>query len=234
MGGANQSGPGTPRRGGPSTFTVALAQSLARYRYVIGLAAAVLLVLALLPTRETDGAAAGRPGGGGDFTMIDPTSPKKPASRPRRAAPPVETTRGTAAEAAPDGGRAAAGSRPPGTTATTRRAAAAAGAPALLPSPACDPATGRLAVPSRFAPPCVASAASNGGATWAGVTATTVTVAVYLARGGVASQALAAAAGNRDTPDEVSATYRSFTDYFERHYQTWGRRLRLVFVTPSG
>ena len=66
-------------------------------------------------------------------------------------------------------------------------------------APACDPATGRLAVPSRFAPPCVASAASNGGATWAGVTATTVTVAVYLARGSVASQALAAAAGNRDT-----------------------------------
>ena len=235
MGGAEQRGPGRPRPGGPSKFTVALAQSLARYRYVIGLAAAVLLVLALLPTREPDGAAAGRPGGGGTgFTVIDPTAPKKPAPRPRRAAPPVETTRGTAAEAGPDGGRVAAGSRPPGTSATTRRAASDSGAPALLPSPACDPATGRLAVPSRFAPPCVASTVSNGGATWAGVTATTVTVAVYLARGSVASQALSAAAGNRDTPDEVSATYRSFTDYFERHYQTWGRRLRLVFVTPSG
>lgn len=80
----------------------------------------------------------------------------------------------------------------------------------------------------------MASVPSNGGPTWPGVTATTVTVAVYLTRGSVASQALAAAAGNRDTPDEVAATYRSFTDYFERHYQTWGRRLRLVFVTPSG
>ena len=234
MGGANQSGQGTPRPGGPSKFTIALAQSLARYRYVIGLAAAILLVLALLPTREPDGAAAGQRGGGGQgFTVIDPTSPKKPASRPRRPAPTVETTQGTAAAAAPDGGRVAAGSRSSGPTPTTRRAAAAT-APALLPSPACDPVTGRLAVPSRFAPPCVASAASNGGATWAGVTPTTVTVAVYLARGSVASQALAAAAGNRDTPDEVSATYRSFTDYFEQHYQTWGRRLRLVFVTPSG
>jgi hypothetical protein len=80
----------------------------------------------------------------------------------------------------------------------------------------------------------VASVVSNGGATWPGVTATTITVAVYLTKGSVSSQALATAAGNRDTADEIAATYRSYTDYFERHYQTWGRRLRLVFVTPSG
>jgi hypothetical protein len=225
--------PGAPRPGGPSTFTVALAQSLARYRYVIGLAAAILLVLALLPSSGPEGAAAGKPGGGGTgFTVIDPTSPKRPASRPRRPTPPVETSREPAATAVPGGGRPAAGTRPTA-TATTGRAATAA-APALLPSPACDPATGRLAVPTRFAPPCVASVVSNGGATWPGVTATTVTVAVYLSRGSVASQALATAAGNRDTPDEVSATYRSYAEYFERHYQTWGRRLRLVFLTPSG
>ncbi|MGH9012047.1 MAG: hypothetical protein ACRDYF_19710, partial [Acidimicrobiia bacterium] len=95
MGGVEQRGPGTPRPDGPGKFTIALAQSLARYRYVIGLTAAILLVLALLPTRGPDGAAAGKPGGGGtSFTVIDPTAPKKPASRPRRAAPPVETTQG--------------------------------------------------------------------------------------------------------------------------------------------
>jgi hypothetical protein len=233
VGGAEQRGPGAPRPGAAGTFTTALAHSLARYRYVIGLAAAVLLVLALLPTRGPDQAVAGKPGGGSGFTVIDPSAPKKPASRPRRAAPPVEPTRETPAAAAPGGGRTAAAPRPSSTTATTGRAAVAA-TPTLLPSPTCDPATGRLAVPTRFAPPCVASATSNSGATWTGVTATTVTVAVYLARGSVASQALAAAAGNRDTADEVAATYRSYADYFERHYQTWGRRLRLVFVTPSG
>jgi hypothetical protein len=164
--------------------------------------------------------------------VIDPPSPKKPPSRLRRAAPPAAATRGTAADGVPGSGRAAVTASPPAPTATTGRAAAAA--PALLPSPACDPATGRLAVPTRFAPPCVPSVASNSGATWAGVTATTVTVAVYLGRGSVATGALAAAAGNRDTADEIAATYRSYTDYFERHYQTWGRRLRLVFVTPSG
>jgi hypothetical protein len=106
--------------------------------------------------------------------------------------------------------------------------------PALLPSPDCDLATGRLAVPSRFAPPCVPSATANGGATWPGVAADTITVAVYLDRGDVADRALSAAAGNRDTDGEVAATYRSYADYFERQYQTWGRRLRLEFVTPSG
>ena len=227
---------GRARRGagGAGPFTTALAQSLARYRYVIGLASAVLLVLALLPTRNPEGAAAGKPGGGSSgFTMVDPTAPKKPGSRPRRAVPPARTTPETAAAAVPGGGQTPTAPRPSSTTATTRRAAVAA-APSLLPSPACDPATGRLAVPTRFAPPCVASATSNGGTTWMGVTGTTITVAVYLARGSVASQALTTAAGNRDTADEVAATYRSYTSYFERHYQTWGRRVRLVFVTPSG
>ncbi|HEV7862914.1 MAG TPA: hypothetical protein VGR20_09445, partial [Acidimicrobiia bacterium] len=32
----------------------------------------------------------------------------------------------------------------------------------------------------------------------------------------------------------IAATYRSYTDYFEHHYQSWGRRVQLVFVTPSG
>ena len=235
-----ETGRGTPRPGGPNKFVVALAESLARYRWVLGLTAITLLVLALLPTARPDGAAAGRPGGGGSgFTVVDPAPRKKPASRSGRPAPAAGTASQTSATAAgvPGGGRAgsaASGARSPGTTGTTRRAAAAAAPPALLPSPVCDTATGRLAVPSRFAPPCVASVTSNGGATWAGVTAETVTVAVYLGRGDVAAQALAAAAGNRDTADEVAATYRSYVDYFERHYQTWGRRVRLVFVTPSG
>jgi hypothetical protein len=51
VGEIGQRGPGAHRPGGPGRFTVALAESLARYRYVIGLAAVVLLVLALLPTR---------------------------------------------------------------------------------------------------------------------------------------------------------------------------------------
>lgn len=238
--GAVGRGAPAPRPGGPNKVVVAFAQSLARYRYVLAATAAVLLGLALLPASRPDGAEAGKPGGGGSgFTVIDPTPAKQAASGrtggSRRAA---TATPETVVTAAP-GGRASGAPRPAATATTVapgRRGAAAAAAvgTALLPSPACDAATGRLAVPSRFAPPCVASVASNSGATWPGVTGETITVAVYLSRGDVASQALAAAAGNRDSADEVAATFRSYTDYFEQHYQTWGRRLRLVFVTPSG
>ncbi|HYH47964.1 MAG TPA: hypothetical protein VEG38_00315, partial [Acidimicrobiia bacterium] len=234
-----KTGRGAARPGGPNKFVVALAESLARYRYVLGLTSVILLVLALLPAAGPDGAAAGKPGGGTGFTVIDPAPKKKPASRSGRPGATAGTTPQTSGGAVPgsgDGGPAGSSSSPraSATTGTTRRATVAAAPPALLPSPACDPATGRLAVPSRFAPPCVASVTSNGGATWAGVTGETVTVAVYLGRGDVAGQALAAAAGNRDTADEVAATYRSYVEYFERHYQTWDRRVRLVFVTPSG
>ncbi|MCA1841928.1 MAG: hypothetical protein LC792_01805 [Actinobacteria bacterium] len=234
MGGeARPSGVGPGRPGGPNKVVVAFAQSLARYRYVLGVAAAVLLFLALLPPSRPDQASAGKPGGGSGFTVIDPTPGKQATSRPRRAAPAAEAVPETTTAPQP-GGRVAAAPRPSATSATTTGRAAAASAPALLPSPACDQATGRLAVPSRFAPPCVPSVVSNGGASWAGVSPETITVAVYLSRNDVASQALAAAAGNRDTPDEVAATYRSYTDYFEHHYQTWGRRVKLVFLRPSG
>jgi hypothetical protein len=199
---------------------------------VLAAASAVLLVLALLPVDGPDRAAAGRPGGGSGFTVIDPTQGRK--SAPRRSRPaPVETTPESTAAPVPGGRSFSATARTSPTTVTTRRAAEAA-VPALLPTPGCDPATGRLAVPSRFAPPCVPGVAANGGATWPGVTAEAVTVAVYLERGDVASAALAAAAGDRDSTEEIAATYRSYVDYFEHHYQTWGRRVRPVFVTPSG
>ncbi|HEV7865962.1 MAG TPA: hypothetical protein VGR20_24925, partial [Acidimicrobiia bacterium] len=209
---AEHSRGGAPRPGGPNPVVRALAHGLARYRFGLAGAAAVLLVLTLLPASRPDRAAAGKPGGGSSgFTVIDPTPGRKSGPRRGRPAPAVDTMPETAAPPGP-GGRVAAAPRPSATTSSTGRAAVAAAGPALLPSPACDAATGRLAVPSRFAPPCVPSVVSNRGATWAGVTPETITVAVYLDRGDVAAQALAAAAGNRDSADEVAATYRSYVD----------------------
>ena len=239
MGGrAERDGGGAPGAGrpGPNPVVVAFAHGLGRYRFAVAGAAAVLLGLALLPTSRPDRAAAGRRGGGSGFTVVAPPPTRPPAFRRARPAPaaaparesgPAATSSSGTAAARP--GPSAAWAAPPG----AGRAAQAAG-PASLPSPRCDPATGRLAVPTRFAPPCVASAAANGGATWPGVTGEAITIAVYLDRGDVAARALAAAAGNRDTDDEIEATYRSYADYFEHHYQTWGRHVRLEFVTPSG
>src|SRR5688500_2516027 len=191
MRGPEQSGgaprPAAPAPGGPNPVVRALAAGLARYRWALAATSAVLLVLALLPANRPEPAAAGKPGGGSGFTVIDPTEGRKSTPRRKRPAPAADLTPDTAAAGAAPRGPAGAMPGPSATTATTARAAAAAPAPALLPSPGCDPATGRLAVPSRFAPPCVPGVAANGGATWPGVTTEAVTVAVYLERGDVAS-----------------------------------------------
>lgn len=214
----------------------ALAVGLARYRYVLAVVSVVLVFLAFLPegdpssTRATDGGGTGQ-----GFTTIDPTPERRSrtAGAGSRAAPGAG---GTGPAAGGSGSRPAEG-RSPSVMSTTTSGPASSGAstPAtLLPDRRCDPLTGRLAVPTRYAPPCVPSVTSNGGATYPGVTAETITVAVYLNRLDPAAQTLLTAAGFGDSDTDIKATYRSYVDYFEHHYQTWGRRVRLIFVEPSG
>jgi hypothetical protein len=221
---------------------VVVARAFARYRFVMAAAAAVLMLVALLPdggrhSDRTAGAKGNSPGTGGFFTT-DPT-PNTQAGRGRGgggsgarpgAAGGAEEATTTSAS------RGAGAERGAATTTTSARLAAGAGegAQALLPSPECDPATGRIKVPTKYAPPCVPSVAANGGATYPGVTADSITVAVYLNRLDPAARALLTAAGFSDTDDDIKASYRSFVEYFERNYQTWGRKVKLVFVTPSG
>lgn len=223
----------------------AVARGLTRYRFVLASVVAVLVILALLPDGGPDGGQtagqATRPDHG--FTTIDPT-PGEPAGGGRRTPEPAGTpvpSDGSAITS--DTGTAAPsqGAEQPGSPATTSPDSAGkpgtpatAAAPRLLPGPECDPATGRITIPTRYAPPCVAPVPANGGATYQGVTAETITVAVYLNRLDPAAQALLTAAGFNDTEDDMKATYRAYVDYFEAHYQTWGRKVNLVFVTPSG
>jgi hypothetical protein len=227
-------------------------KALARYRVVVIVAAAVLLLVALLPDGGRGGsreqAAAGGHGGStatSESTTIDtpPGGPEDPAGTPGGAgdASPVgapgtpgqAAAGGTTTSTGPVGAGARAGARA-GVALTTSTSARAAAPTALLPGPECDPVTGRIKVPTRFAPPCVPSAPANGGLTYQGVTAEAITVAVYLNRFDPAARALLTAAGFNDTDEDLKATYRSYLDYFEHHYQTWGRKVKLVFVTPSG
>src|SRR5206468_10256419 len=57
-------GPDARQTGQPGKVVAALAHGLGRYRFVLAGAAAVLLVLALLPASRPDRAAAGKPGSG--------------------------------------------------------------------------------------------------------------------------------------------------------------------------
>jgi hypothetical protein len=222
----------------------AVIQGVARYRFVLAIAGAVLALLALLPDggsedrRPADRAA----GPGRGFTTVDPgasgrASPsQQPAGGPDTGAPGTSGRGSTATSGSGPAPSTSPGSKAIGgaTSPTGPPAGPPQAAAGLPPAAACDPATGRIKVPTRFAPPCVPPVTANGGATYQGVTGDTITVAVYLTRLDPAAQALLQAAGFNDSEEDVKATTRAYVDYFEHHYQTWGRKVKLVFVTPSG
>jgi hypothetical protein len=216
----------------------AVAKGLARYRYVLAVVSAVLLLLALLPEGGSPAKRAAGPNGsggsGGGFTTIDPA----PGRESRRGGEGTQATAGGGATGGTARTTATSGQVGGGTGGTSTTVGTRTGGTAvevgLLPDPQCDPVTGRLAVPTRYAPPCMPTVAGNGGSTYEGVTGETITVAVYVNRLDPAAQALLTAAGFNDSDEDMKATYRSYVDYFEHHYQTWGRKVKLVFVDPSG
>jgi len=99
----------------------------------------------------------------------------------------------------------------------------------------CDTGRGTAAVPSFFAPECFAPfAGDNGGATAGGVTGDTITVVLYRAPDDDAILDAISGAVTDDTPADTVATYRGLLPYFERYYETYGRRVELVEYQATG
>ena len=101
--------------------------------------------------------------------------------------------------------------------------------------PTCDLSTGRVRLPSAYAPPCVPPFhADNGGRTAQGVTGDTITVAVYQAAPDLLQEGILAAGGGGDNAAQSARTLQDYVTLFEDHYQTYGRHVRLVNVDASG
>lgn len=100
-------------------------------------------------------------------------------------------------------------------------------------SPRCDRATGRLKVPSIYAPPCVPvwRGGDNGGATWNGVGGRTINVVYYQAPPGDLTAAVQGAAG---TPQANFATAQKYVDMFNKIVELYGRRVRLIEFNATG
>lgn len=106
----------------------------------------------------------------------------------------------------------------------------------------CDPATGRLALPTSgsvaYPPNCVAlwPGGDNGGATWNGVTGDTITIAIYEAQENEQAAAITSAAGaSDDTSDEEDDANRDkVVEALSAHYETYGRNVEWVVVHGSG
>ena len=99
----------------------------------------------------------------------------------------------------------------------------------------CDQNSKRVSIPSFGAPPCVQRfTGSNGGATHQGVTKDKIKVALYIAQDNPAADAILKAAGADDSREEVVQQNREWAQYYEAHYNTWGRKVEIVVVDGSG
>jgi hypothetical protein len=122
-----------------------------------------------------------------------------------------------------------------GATASQAGGAPAAGGGAVTPGSPCadrpDQVTG-----DPYSPPCIAFSGDNGGSTYHGVSATEIHVAVRVLNEKGFQQTLAALAGATltDTPDDIKRTIEALGDYFNSHYQFYGRKIVWDFYDGVG
>jgi len=98
--------------------------------------------------------------------------------------------------------------------------------------PRCDHKTGRLTMPSVYAPPCVPVVhGANGGATSSGVTGDSVNLVYYQAQPGGLTSVIQGAAG---TPAQALATVEDYVAMFNHVYEMYGRHIDLIVFNATG
>lgn len=87
-----------------------------------------------------------------------------------------------------------------------------------------------------YSPPCKTFSGNNGGATSKGVTATEIHVAYRVTSDKGFQQTLAELAGAslQDTPADIQRTITALAQYFNTHYQFYGRKIVVDFYKGQG
>jgi hypothetical protein len=126
---------------------------------------------------------------------------------------------------------AAAGAAAPGATG----GATDAGGPGAVPAGA-TPCPGDQVPGDPYSPPCIQFSGDNGGSTYHGVTANEIHVSFRMLNEKGFQQTLAELAGASlvDTPDDVKRTVETLGDYFNQHYQFYGRKIVWDFYDGQG
>lgn len=97
----------------------------------------------------------------------------------------------------------------------------------------CDPATGKIKMPTIFAPPCVpVFSGDNGGETSHGVSKDTIKVVYY--RPAANGDLTSALQGLLDTTENAQKTAVAYVDMFNKTYEMYGRKIELVDFEGSG
>ena len=98
----------------------------------------------------------------------------------------------------------------------------------------CDHKTGRLKMPSDYAPPCVPvfdQKNGNGGATSSGVTGDAINLVDYQAQPGGLTSAISGASG---TPAQALSTVQAYVAMFNKIFEMYGRHVNLIPFDASG
>jgi hypothetical protein len=87
-----------------------------------------------------------------------------------------------------------------------------------------------------YSPQCISFHGNNGGATSRGVTGSTITVAYRITSDPGFQQTLAEIGGAQfaDTQADINRTLTTLADYFNTHFQFYGRKLKFVFYKGQG
>jgi hypothetical protein len=195
------------------------------YGPLIGFAAMFLAVAVLVPSKQREVRV--EAAGGGRTPGLETTEEAELAS---------EATGEAAVDGAAVDGDAAVG----GTDAGTGGAGAAGSGPGGARSgPPRAAGCGPFQVPGDpYSPPCITFNGDNGGATARGVSGDTITVAVRIEgfSNGIldAVSRVAGATIPNESPDVIARTLTGLVEYFNKRYQFYGRKLKLVIYNGKG
>jgi hypothetical protein len=115
-----------------------------------------------------------------------------------------------------------------GGAATSSHTGPGIGSAAALSAPDCDRASGKIKISFLYRPPCVKpwpAGANNGGATYQGVTATTIRVVIY--NEGTNGVPFVSNSSTLTGMEKAAESYEHF-------YQMWGRKVQYVIVDGTG
>jgi hypothetical protein len=95
---------------------------------------------------------------------------------------------------------------------------------------------GQQVTNDHYSPPCILFAGDNGGATSKGVSGTDIKVAFRVLSEKGFQQTLAQLAGASlvDTPQSVTNTVNALAEYFNAHFQLYGRKIKIVPYNGTG
>jgi hypothetical protein len=103
--------------------------------------------------------------------------------------------------------------------------------------PNCDTSTGRVKMPTVYAPPCIQPfTGKNGGATAQGVTGDSIKVVVYVgdpSKDPLLAGQIIAAGASLDT-GQIKDTWRGYFDIYNRMLELYGRKIDVQFFDGTG